>query len=116
MKRDPIQLDEHRGMAAQHATEIRRRLAEVEADQVALRDRRTELEKFLLTAPASTWPEAADKARYLIGLLATTSVGRDPRRQKLIASVLADFGRLSGEPAKAPRRPSGSDAGGEAAP
>lgn len=97
MKLDAIVLDEHRGMAAQQATEIRRRLAEVEADQEALRERRTELEKFLLAAPASTWPEAADKARYLIGLLATTSLARDPRRQKLIASVLDDFGRLAGE-------------------
>ncbi|MGH6945266.1 MAG: hypothetical protein ACREH6_13730 [Geminicoccaceae bacterium] len=99
MKRDPIVLDEHRGMAAQRATEIRRRLAEVEADQVTLRDRRTELEKFLLAAPASTWPEAADKARYLIGLLAATSVGRDPRRQKLIAGVLDDFAKLADQPA-----------------
>ena len=97
MKLDPIVLDEHRGMAAQQATEIRRRLAEVEADQEALRERRTELEKFLLAAPASTWPEAAEKARYLIGLLATTSLARDPRRQKLIAGVLDDFGRLAGE-------------------
>lgn len=99
MKHDPIVLDERRGMAAQHATEIRRRLAEVEADQAVLRDRRTELEKFLLAAPASTWPEAADKARYLIGLFGATSIGRDPRRQKLIQAVLDDFARLSDEPA-----------------
>jgi hypothetical protein len=99
MKHGPIILDEHREMAAQQATEIRRRLAEIEADQAALRGRRTELEKFLLAAPASTWPEAAEKARYLIGLLAQTSVARDPRRQKLIAGVLDDFVRLSGEPA-----------------
>jgi hypothetical protein len=98
MKHDPIVLDEHRGMAAQQATEIRRRLAEVEVDQAALRERRTELEKFLLVAPASTWLEAAEKARYLIGLLAQTSIARDPRRQKLIANVLDDFVRLSGEP------------------
>src|SRR5918995_4719737 len=98
MKHDPIVLDEHRGMAAQRATEIRRRLSEVEADQAALRGRRTELEKFLVAAPASTWPEAAEKARYLIGLLAQTSIARDPRRQKLIAGVLDDFVRLSGAP------------------
>ena len=101
MKHDPILLDEHRGMAAQQATEIRRRLSEVEADQAALRGRRTELEKFLIAAPAPTWREAAEKARYLIGLFATTSMGRDPRRQKLIAGVLDDFSRLSGEPAAA---------------
>ena len=102
MKHNPILLDEHRGMAAQQATEIRRRLAEVEADQAALRERRTKLERFLLSAPASTWPEAAEKARYLIGLFAATSSGRDPRRQKLIAGVLDDFVRLSGEPAAGP--------------
>jgi hypothetical protein len=98
MKHNPIVLDEHRAMAAQAATEIRRRLAEVEADQAALRNRRTELEKLLVAAPASTWPEASEKARYLIGLLAQTSLGRDPRRQKLIAGVLDDFSRLSGDP------------------
>jgi hypothetical protein len=114
MKHDPIVLDEHRGMAAQQATEIRRRLAEVESDQAALRERRTELEKFLLAASASTWLEAADKARYLISLLATTSLARDPRRQKLIASVLDDFRRLASEPATARPHTSESDTSGEA--
>ncbi len=105
MRDDTIVLDEHRGMAAQQATEIRRRLAEVVANQATLRRRRAELEKFLLAAPAATWEEAAEKARYLIGLLATTSLGQDPRRQKLIAGVLDDFRRLSEEPTEpiAPR-------------
>jgi hypothetical protein len=114
MKHDPIVLDEHRGMAAQRATEIRRRLAEVEADQATLRDRRTELEKFLLAAPASTWVEAAEKARYLIGLFATTSMARDPRRQKLIGGVLDDFARLSDDPAAGRLRAGKPDTSGEA--
>ena len=113
MQHDPIVLDEHRGVAAQQATEIRRRLAEVEADQAALRERRTELEKFLLAAPASTWLEAADKARYLIGLFATTSIAQDPRRRKLIAGVLDDFSRLSGDPAAGSAHASKSDTGDE---
>ena len=113
MKHDPIVLDEHRGMVAQQATEIRRRLAEVEADQAALRERRTELEKFLLAAPASTWLEAAEKARYLIGLFATTSIAQDPRRKKLMAGVLEDFSRLSAEPAAEPLHGSKSDTGAE---
>ena len=112
MKDNPIVLDEHRGMAAQQATEIRRRLAEVEADQAALRARRTKVEKFLLDAPASTWREAAEKAQYLIGLLAATSVGRDPRRQRLIAGVLDDFRRLSSQPT-ATSCEDGSDANAE---
>ncbi|WP_119462586.1 hypothetical protein [Rhodospirillaceae bacterium SYSU D60014] len=95
MTDDPIALDTHRGMAAQEATEIRRRLSEVQADQAALRVRQEELEKFLVAAPAQNWREAAEKARYLITLFAATSEARDPRRQMLIAAVLGDFIRLS---------------------
>ena len=87
-------LDTHRGMAAQKATEIRRRRIEVESDQAALRARQSELEKFLLAAPATGWPEAVEKARYLLGLFAETPAAEDPRRQTLIASVLEDFERL----------------------
>jgi hypothetical protein len=92
----PIDLDEHRGMTAQKETDIRRRLHEVQADQAALRQRQEELEKLLLSAPATTWPEAAAKARYLIELFAATPEARDPRRQKLIENVLEDLSKLSG--------------------
>ncbi len=100
MRGEPIALDEHRGMAAQRATEIRRRLAHVEVDRAAVQERRGDLEKFLLTAPGTTWGEASEKARHLIALLAGTPVGRDPRRQKLIEAVLGDFTRLSDGPTK----------------
>jgi hypothetical protein len=89
-----ISLDAFRGMAAQKATEVRRMLAEVEADQVALKARQDELEHFLLAAPAADWHEAVAKASYLIGLLKQTSAAADPRRTRLIADVLADFDRL----------------------
>ncbi len=92
----PIDLDEHRGMTAQKETDIRRRLHEVQADQAALRQRQDELEKLLLSAPATSWPEAAAKARYLIELFAATPEARDPRRQKLIENVLEDLNKLSG--------------------
>ena len=91
----PITLDSHRGMAAQKATDIRRLIAEVEANEKNLRDRQEELEKQLIAAPAATWPEAAEKARYLLGFFASTSIAQDPRRKILIASVLQDFVRLS---------------------
>jgi hypothetical protein len=93
-----IDLDQHRGMAAQKATDLRRLLANVEADQSALRLRQDELEAHLLAAPAANWREASEKARYLLNLFAATLTSQDPRRQKLIAAVLADFGRLAGEP------------------
>jgi hypothetical protein len=92
-----ISLDTHRGMAAQKATELRRLLADVEANEDALRLRQDQLESQLLAAPATHWQEAAEKARYLLKLFATTQVAQDPRRQKLIATVLADFERLADE-------------------
>ncbi|MGA8611811.1 MAG: hypothetical protein WB760_08860 [Xanthobacteraceae bacterium] len=92
-----IELDQHRGMAAQKATDLRRLLSEVEANETALRLRQDELEAHLLAAPAVHWQDAAEKARYLLKLFATTLAAQDPRRQKLIAAVLADFKRLSGE-------------------
>ena len=95
MADDPVDLDEHRGMAARKATEIRRRHSEVQADQAALRQRQAEFEAFLVAAPATTWAEAAAKARYLIQLFAATQEGQDARHQKLIASVLDDLARLS---------------------
>jgi hypothetical protein len=92
-----IDLDQRRGMAAQKATELRRLLADVEANERELRLRQDELESHLIAAPAANWQEAADKARYLLNLFAATLAAQDPRRQKLVAAVLADLKRLSGE-------------------
>lgn len=98
----PVDLDAHRGMAAQKDTEMRRDLREVQVDQAALRARREELETFLLAAPAATWLEASAKAHYLIELFAATPDAQDPRRKQLIASALEDLARLSAaEPAAA---------------
>ena len=97
MAKRPIDLDEHRGMAAQKATELRRLISEVAADRAELKARQDELEKFLVAAPASNWAEAAEKARYLLGLFAATSEAQDPRRKTLIDNLLEDFDRLLGE-------------------
>lgn len=90
-----IDLDHRRGMTAQKATDLRRQLAEVTANEAELRLRQAELETNLLAAPADSWPEAAAKARYVLGLFANSLAAQDPRRQQLIAQVLADFDRLS---------------------
>ncbi len=84
-------------MAAQTATDLRRLLADVEANAKALRLRQDELETQLVAAPAANWPEAAEKARYLLNLFAASLAAHDPRRQKLIAAVLDDFERLARE-------------------
>jgi len=92
-----VDLDAHRGMAAQKATELRRLLADVAADHAKLKARQDELEKFLLASPAANWSEAAAKARYLLTLFAASLDAQDPRRKRLIADVLDDFDRLLGE-------------------
>ena len=89
-----IKLDQHRGMTAQKDTDLRRLLADVEANEKVLRLRQDELESHLVAAPAANWAEAAEKARYLLNLFANSLIVQDSRRQTLIAAVLADFERL----------------------
>ena len=95
MTKQTIELDTRRGMAAQKATELRRLMSEVSANEELLRSRQKELEEQLLATPATTWADAADKARYLLSLFASSPAAQDPRRQMLIARVLEDFVRLS---------------------
>lgn len=90
----PTNLDAHRGMAAQKATDLRRLRSEVEADQQALRTRQTELEDLLAASPAADWPEEFENARYLLGLFAQNTDASDLRRLRLIDRVLADFDHL----------------------
>lgn len=95
---ETVDLDKHRGMAAQRETKLRRLHAEVREQRDALRARQHALEEQLVAAPAESWEEAAEKARYLLNLFAASMDAQDPRRQKLIAAVLDDFSRLAGEP------------------
>jgi hypothetical protein len=99
---DTVDLDGRRGMAAQNATRMRRRLAAVDADHAALRERQEELEHLLLAAPATDWVEAVAKARYLLILFAQSPAAEDLTRARLIADVLADFERLLAEPKRSP--------------
>ena len=50
-----IDLDRHRGMLAQKATELRRILADVNDAAKTLQARQEALEKQLISEPASTW-------------------------------------------------------------
>jgi hypothetical protein len=94
---EPLDLDKHRGMAAQKATDIRRILADVENNAKSLRDRQGILENQLLSVPAASWPEAAAKARYVLNLYAAGLAPDDTHHRDLVAAVLADFARLSNE-------------------
>jgi hypothetical protein len=97
MTQKTVDLDQHRGMAAQKATGLRRLLADVKTNETALRVREDELEEHLISAPAANWPEAGEKARYLLDLFANSLTAQDPRRQKLIVAVIDDFERLARE-------------------
>ena len=89
----PFDLDKHRGMAEQKATDIRRILADVENNAKDLRDRQGVLENQLLSVPAASWPEAAAKARYVLNFYAAGLAPADTHHRDLVA----DFVRLSNE-------------------
>ena len=77
-------------------------MAQVEANEHAPRARRDELEAHLIAAPAANWPEAAEKARYIIWLYAATLGAGDTQRHTLVDAVLTDFARLGLEDALRP--------------
>ena len=97
MTDNPIELDKHRGMAAQKATDIRRVIADVEANAKLLRDKQGVVELQLLAVPASSWSEAVAKARYVLNLYAAGLAPADTHHRDLVAAVLADLTRLSAE-------------------
>ena len=82
-------------MAAQKATGLRRLLAEVEANEKLVRDRQIELESHLVVVPATSWDEAAAKARYVLNLYSASLIADNTQQRELVAAVLADFARLS---------------------
>ena len=94
---EPTDLDTHRGMAAQKATDIRRVIADVEANAKQLRDKQGIVEIEILGAPAASWPEAVAKARYVLNLYSAGLPPTDTHHRDLVAAVLADLTRLSGE-------------------
>ncbi|MDI4233150.1 hypothetical protein OZ411_10040 [Bradyrhizobium sp. Arg237L] len=95
MTDEPFDLDSHRGMAAQKATDIRRALAEVEGHARELRERQSAFERDLLSVAAASWPEAATKARYVLDLYAASLPPEDTRHRDLVAAILEDFARLT---------------------
>ncbi|EKS41261.1 MAG: hypothetical protein EKK35_00855 [Bradyrhizobiaceae bacterium] len=97
MSDDPVDLDSRRGMAAQKATGLRRILADAESHAAILRERQLQIETELLDTDATSWPEAAAKARYILNLYYATLGVHDTHHRDLVASVLKDFARLDSE-------------------
>jgi len=48
-----------------------------------------------LSIPATSWPEAVAKARYILNLYAAGLSPEDSRHRDLVASILDDFTRLA---------------------
>jgi hypothetical protein len=61
-----------------------------------LRDRQGVVEIQLAAVPATSWPEAAAKVRYVLNLYAAELAPDDTHHRDLVAAVLADVTRLSG--------------------
>ena len=92
---EPLELDKHRGMAAQKATDIRRALVEIENNARQLRERQEALESQLIAVDATSWSEAAAKAKYVLNLYAADLPPGDTHHRDLVAAVFADFARLA---------------------
>ena len=86
-------------MAEKKATDIRRVLADVEANAKSLRDKQREVELQLLAVPAETWPEAVAKVRYVLNLYSSSLAPADTHHRDLVAAVLADITRLGSKDA-----------------
>lgn len=95
MADNPVDLDEHRGVAARMETEIRReRFRRLLEEQARNLRHQQELEKHLHAGPAESWQEAAMRGEYLIRHFAKTLQARDAQCKDLIASFLGDLERL----------------------
>jgi hypothetical protein len=89
-----IDLDQHRGMAAQKTTDLRRLMADVEANERALRSRQDKLEITRLRRRRGIGPKPPRRRDICSIFLPLPSPPKIPVKQKLIAAVLDDFERL----------------------
>jgi len=95
MTDEPVELDARRGMAAQKATDLRRALADIDANAKELRIRQSQIERRVLATRPNTWPEVADNARYVLSLYAASLDPQDTHHRDLIVRILDDFLRLT---------------------
>jgi hypothetical protein len=95
MTEKTIDLDQRRGMEAQKATDLRRLLAEVEANERSLRLRQDELEAHLAGPPGSELRGSRGEGPLCSRLYAATLTAEDTRRRTLVAAVLKDLERCA---------------------
>lgn len=81
-------------MAAQKAPDIRRVVAEVEANASCEKNRGW---SNFSSVAAETWPEVVAKARYVLNLYLAILSSSDTHHRDLVTTVLADLTRPGGE-------------------
>jgi hypothetical protein len=95
MTDDPIDLNCHRSVAGQRASEMRRRPANSRPPHTIPQQPHLEsLENQMLAEPAQTCAEVMEKWRFLLDSYAATLEAEDERSQKLIKRALGDMERL----------------------
>jgi hypothetical protein len=72
-------------------------LADVEANAKLLRDKQSVVKIQLLAVPATSWPGAVAKARYVLNLYSAGPPPTDTHHRDLVTAVLADLARLGEE-------------------
>lgn len=72
----PVELDRYRGMAAQKATDLRRRrLYRFQAGKASARQQQKELDKLLAAAPAEATAEALDLIELFVAVTGPNNLG-----------------------------------------
>jgi len=93
-----VTLDDRRAPEDRFAVLVRRAICgRSDAERGAARPR-DGVDALLLLGPAKTWPEAADRLRYLVEQFALTFPGQQVRQQKLIRRALRDISYLLAKP------------------
>ncbi len=92
---DPVDLDLHRSPESKMEIEERRHVVlNLTSAEAARRKDNAELGAQMLAMPARTWPEAMEKAQFLLRRYSATPEAHDARIQKLIRRALSDMARL----------------------
>ena len=93
-----VTLDDRRAPEDRFAVLVRRAICGRSDAERAAPGPRDGVDALLLLGPAKTWPEAAERLRYLVEQFALTFPGQQARQQKLIRRALRDISYLLAKP------------------
>ena len=93
-----VSLDDRRAPEDRFAILVRRAICGRSDAERGAAGPRDGIDALLLLGPAQTWPEAAERLRYLVEQFALTFPGQQARQQKLIRRALRDISYLLAKP------------------